>query len=203
MAMVYDDHNPPHFHAEYGEHEVLVSISTLAILSGSLPARALGLVTEWASLHLHAARPQGSRRSPGRARAGAGATDRPYRSVLVPTPTRRTKNQEVAVGRHGTGGVPTPLSENPATGEGAARGHGASAPPRRECAYFVNASAPALATCASCSDVAPDTPTAPTTFPSTRIGMPPSSGLAPLSLNSRRLEPPWPTRSWNTLVGRR
>src|SRR2546425_2665794 len=23
MAMVYDDHNPPHFHAEYGEHEVL------------------------------------------------------------------------------------------------------------------------------------------------------------------------------------
>src|SRR6266478_1587175 len=84
----YDDHNPPHFHAEYGEHEVLVSISTLAILSGSLPARALGLVTEWASLHLPAARPQGSRRSPGRARAGAGATDRSDRSVLVPTPLR-------------------------------------------------------------------------------------------------------------------
>jgi len=76
MAMVYDDHNPPHFHAEYGEHEVLVRISTLAILSGSLPARALGLVTEWASLHLHAARPQGSRRSPGRARAGRWS-DRP------------------------------------------------------------------------------------------------------------------------------
>src|SRR3989441_5284834 len=52
MAMVSDDHNPPHFHAEYGEHEVLVSISTSAILSGSLPARALGLVTEWASFHL-------------------------------------------------------------------------------------------------------------------------------------------------------
>ena len=26
-----DDHNPPHFHAEYGEHEVLVNINTLAI----------------------------------------------------------------------------------------------------------------------------------------------------------------------------
>ena len=34
-----DDHNPPHFHAKYGEHEVLVNINPLAILGGSLPAR--------------------------------------------------------------------------------------------------------------------------------------------------------------------
>jgi hypothetical protein len=51
IKIFYDDHNPPHFHAEYGEDEVLVSIATLAILSGSLPARALGMVAEWASLH--------------------------------------------------------------------------------------------------------------------------------------------------------
>jgi hypothetical protein len=51
IRIFYDDHNPPHFHAEYGEHEVLVSITTLAVLSGGFPARALGLVTEWASLH--------------------------------------------------------------------------------------------------------------------------------------------------------
>jgi hypothetical protein len=51
IKIFYDDHNPPHFHAEYGEYEVLVNIVTLAILSGGLPARALGLVTEWASLH--------------------------------------------------------------------------------------------------------------------------------------------------------
>jgi hypothetical protein len=51
VRIFYDDHNPPHFHAEYGEREVLVNINTLAILNGSLPARALGLVTEWASLH--------------------------------------------------------------------------------------------------------------------------------------------------------
>jgi len=38
-------------HAEYGEYEVLVNISTLAIIGGGLPARALGMVTEWASLH--------------------------------------------------------------------------------------------------------------------------------------------------------
>ena len=36
---------------------------------------------------------------------------------------------------------------------------------RRARAYFVNASAPALATCASCSEVAPDTPTEPTILP--------------------------------------
>jgi hypothetical protein len=30
---------------------VLVNINTLAILSGRLPARALGMATEWASLH--------------------------------------------------------------------------------------------------------------------------------------------------------
>jgi hypothetical protein len=51
IRMFYDDHNPPHFHAEYGDDEVLVNISTLAILGGSLPARALGMVAEWASLH--------------------------------------------------------------------------------------------------------------------------------------------------------
>ena len=51
VKIFYDDHRPPHLHAEYGEHELLVNINTLAILGGSLPARALGMVTEWASLH--------------------------------------------------------------------------------------------------------------------------------------------------------
>jgi hypothetical protein len=51
IKIFYDDHHPPHFHAEYGEHEVLVGIGTLAIVGGWLPARAFGLVTEWASLH--------------------------------------------------------------------------------------------------------------------------------------------------------
>ena len=67
IKLFYDDHNPPHLHAEYGEHEVLVNINTLAVLSGSLPARALGLVTEWASLHqpeLRAAWEQASRLQP-------------------------------------------------------------------------------------------------------------------------------------------
>jgi hypothetical protein len=46
--MYYDDHLPPHFHAYYEDSEVQISISTLAVLKGSFPPRALGLVIEWA-----------------------------------------------------------------------------------------------------------------------------------------------------------
>jgi len=49
--MYYDDHAPPHFHVRYGEHKAIIMIETVAILDGYLPARALGLITEWASLH--------------------------------------------------------------------------------------------------------------------------------------------------------
>lgn len=51
IAMFYDDHNPPHFHARYGSYKVSINIHTLSILEGKLPPRALGLVIEWASLH--------------------------------------------------------------------------------------------------------------------------------------------------------
>ncbi len=49
--MFFDDHNPPHFHALYGENEVLVDINTFAVFAGHLPPRALGLVIEWATQH--------------------------------------------------------------------------------------------------------------------------------------------------------
>jgi hypothetical protein len=51
IAMFWDDHNPPHFHARYGEYKVAIEIGTLRILDGDLPPRALGLVVEWASQH--------------------------------------------------------------------------------------------------------------------------------------------------------
>lgn len=51
IRMFYNDHNPPHFHAFYGEEEVWISINTLAVFYGGLPSRALGMVIEWASLH--------------------------------------------------------------------------------------------------------------------------------------------------------
>jgi hypothetical protein len=51
IAMYFDDHPPPHFHARYGEHEAQVAIETGKILHGGLPRRAQVLVREWCELH--------------------------------------------------------------------------------------------------------------------------------------------------------
>ena len=51
IKMYFADHAPPHFHAEYAEHEARIAIDSLAVISGGLPARAMGLVAEWATLH--------------------------------------------------------------------------------------------------------------------------------------------------------
>ena len=49
IYMYYNDHNPPHFHAEYAEFEAIYTIETLEILRGKLPRRAHALVVEWAT----------------------------------------------------------------------------------------------------------------------------------------------------------
>jgi len=49
--MFFDDHNPPHFHAEYGSDLALIDIRNLSVFSGRLPPRVIGLVIEWATLH--------------------------------------------------------------------------------------------------------------------------------------------------------
>lgn len=51
IRMYYEEHNPPHFHAQYATDEALIDIRTLAVFAGKLPPRALGLVMEWAMLH--------------------------------------------------------------------------------------------------------------------------------------------------------
>jgi len=51
IQMYYDDHNPPHFHAIYGEYKAVISIQDFAILEGDLPPKAVGLVMEWARTH--------------------------------------------------------------------------------------------------------------------------------------------------------
>jgi hypothetical protein len=51
IRMFWQEHNPPHFHALYGDAEVTINIMTLEILKGSLPRRALALVLEWAVIH--------------------------------------------------------------------------------------------------------------------------------------------------------
>ena len=49
--MYFNDHQPPHFHAYYGDDEALIDIESLEVRRGSIPKRALLLVTEWASQH--------------------------------------------------------------------------------------------------------------------------------------------------------
>lgn len=56
VRMYFSDHEPPHFHAAYGDMEALVAIESLEILRGELPRRALSLVLEWATLHRSALR---------------------------------------------------------------------------------------------------------------------------------------------------
>lgn len=51
IQMFWQDHAPPHFHALYGEHEVLIAIRTLEVVQGDMPRRALALVLEWAQEH--------------------------------------------------------------------------------------------------------------------------------------------------------
>ena len=51
IKMYHNDHAPPHFHAEYGEQQMLVSIDTLAVIAGNLAPRATALVLEWAAQH--------------------------------------------------------------------------------------------------------------------------------------------------------
>ena len=51
VAMYYREHGVPHFHATYGGETVVVAIETGDVLAGSVSARALRLVEEWAELH--------------------------------------------------------------------------------------------------------------------------------------------------------
>lgn len=51
IKMFFDDHQPPHFHVQYGDQQAIIDIRNLALISGRLAPRALGLVTEWAAQH--------------------------------------------------------------------------------------------------------------------------------------------------------
>jgi hypothetical protein len=49
--MYYNDHNPPHFHAQYGQSRAVIGIVDGRIIAGSLSPTALRLVREWALAH--------------------------------------------------------------------------------------------------------------------------------------------------------
>ena len=49
IVMYHRDHQPPHFHAKYGESEATIEIET-GVSEGSLSRRVLQLVNEWREL---------------------------------------------------------------------------------------------------------------------------------------------------------
>lgn len=50
ITMYWNDHNPPHFHAQYGEHEAIISLNGV-VMDGKIPRRALSMALEWLALH--------------------------------------------------------------------------------------------------------------------------------------------------------
>ena len=47
----WSEHRPPHFHASYGEDEVIVSIKDIEVLEGAMPGKQLKMLLGWAALH--------------------------------------------------------------------------------------------------------------------------------------------------------
>jgi len=45
------EHNPPHFHAVYGEFNGIIDIETSKMIEGDLPRKAVEAVEIWAKLH--------------------------------------------------------------------------------------------------------------------------------------------------------
>lgn len=50
IQMFFKDHNPPHFHIEYGEYKAVINIDN-EIVKGYMSKRALILVFEWMDIH--------------------------------------------------------------------------------------------------------------------------------------------------------
>lgn len=51
IYMYWNDHMPPHFHAEYGGSTALIDIENAVVLRGLMPFKQLKLVLAWCELH--------------------------------------------------------------------------------------------------------------------------------------------------------
>jgi hypothetical protein len=50
VAILYREHDPPHFHATYGDYEITVGILD-GLVTGRFPKRALRHILEWYEMH--------------------------------------------------------------------------------------------------------------------------------------------------------
>lgn len=51
VTMYYDEHNPPHFHAEYAGHKAAFDILGGCIMRGALPGKQLKFILAWSEMH--------------------------------------------------------------------------------------------------------------------------------------------------------
>ena len=51
ITIYYNDHNPPHIHAEYAGQKALIDIQNASVLKGFLPGRQLKIVLAWCVLY--------------------------------------------------------------------------------------------------------------------------------------------------------
>ena len=51
ITMYYEDHQPPHFHAQYGEYKALIDIENGSVFKGALPKSQVKLVLAWCEIH--------------------------------------------------------------------------------------------------------------------------------------------------------
>ncbi|OON98606.1 MAG: hypothetical protein ATN35_04300 [Epulopiscium sp. Nele67-Bin004] len=51
ITINYNDHMPPHFHAQYNGYDVSIDIINGSVLKGNLPKRQLKLVLAWTEIH--------------------------------------------------------------------------------------------------------------------------------------------------------
>ena len=50
IFMFWREHQPPHFHAKYGDDEIVVEIETGEV-TGNISQRVLNMIHEWRELH--------------------------------------------------------------------------------------------------------------------------------------------------------
>ena len=51
IYMYWEDHMPPHFHAEYAGNSVMIDIDEAVVIKGVFPGRQMKLVLAWCELH--------------------------------------------------------------------------------------------------------------------------------------------------------
>ena len=51
VTINYNDHVPPHFHAEYNGQKAIIDINEARVIKGALPSRQLKLILAWCVIH--------------------------------------------------------------------------------------------------------------------------------------------------------